>query len=107
MISNDDELFIGKRDELIIGNPYGGMNESHQTKVICYCRHEDETFIKMIEIDLFTGETKMSIIKNDDSNNPSSRRQGVSILLEPEGKDQPFYLNIAQHKGHTYISTTQ
>ena len=48
----------------------------------------------------------MTLIKNDESNNPSLRRQGVTIIIEPEGMSKPFNLNILQHKGNTYINTT-
>lgn len=102
-----DTLYLKPNENIIVGNPYDKENsESHQIKVICYCRTEDDAYVKMVEVDLITGETKMTLIKNDESNNPSSRRQAVSIVIEPEGMSPPFNLNILQHKGNTYITTT-
>jgi len=64
-------LFLKANENLIVGNLNDKENnESHQTKVICYCRTEDENYVKMVEIDLLTGVTNMTLIKNDESNNP-------------------------------------
>ena len=91
-------------NEVILGNPHDtDNNESHQKKAICYCRNEDDRFIKMIEVDLYTGEVKMSLVENDMSKNPSWRRQAVSIKIETEGDGKEFYINISQHKGNTYL----
>ena len=83
----------------------GESNESHQEKVICYCRTEDEKLIKRVEVDLYTGAVSYTIIEESKSKNPSSRRQAVSIAMRPENRS-PFLLNVFEHKGHTYIHTS-
>lgn len=100
-IGRDDALFI---HDSIVGNPWDQFDESHQVKVICYCRTEDDEFIKKVEVDMYTGETKITRIPQKSSGNPSLRRQGVTIQLQSE-HSQSFDLNISQHKGHTYLDT--
>jgi len=78
---------------------------THPTKVICYCREEDDTFTIRVEVDLITGETSRLRILNT-SDNPSQRRQGVSILINPENSDK-FYLDVYEHKGLTFLNTTK
>jgi len=80
-------------------------NQSHQEKVICYCRTEDEKLLKRIEVDLYTGAISYTIIEDSKSENPSSRRQAVSIAMSPED-GRPFLLNVFQHKGNTYMNTS-
>ena len=96
------------QEDLVLARPYdicGDSPESHQEKVICYCRTEDEQFIKEIVIDLYTGTTTSTIVKDGISKNPSTRRQGLSIIMKPE-EGPRFSLNVSQHKGRTHINTT-
>ena len=102
----DDNIINLKLDEeIILGNPFDKETpNTHQETVICYCRTEDEKYIKRVEVNLYTGEVQMKIINESDGENPSSRRQGVSIKMSNEFNNDEFNFNIAQHKGQTYLS---
>jgi len=106
-----DLLFLPHNDsqsDLILAQPdhfIDNMHESHQEKVICYCRNEDDEYIRQVEVDLYTGAITSTILDNKLSSNPSFRRQAVSIQLQPESGER-FFLNILQHKGNTYINTS-
>ena len=107
-----DLLILPHKDytnsDLMLACPYNfneEWNESHQEKVICYCRTEDEKLIKRVKIDLYTGAISYTIIEESKSKNPSPRRQAVSIAMSSENAS-PFLLNVFQHKGHTYINTS-
>jgi hypothetical protein len=111
-ISNSNVLILPHKDftdsDIMLACPYrfnDESQESHQEKVICYCRTEDEKLIKRVEVDLYTGAVSYTIIESSKSENPSSRRQAVSIAINPENAS-PFSLNVFQHKGHTYMNTS-
>ena len=72
--------------------------ENHQKSVVVFSRTEDATVEKITEICCITGEQLPS---PDDLVNPSSRRDGVSILIECEHCGHIGSINIVQHKGHT------
>jgi hypothetical protein len=105
----NEMLNLKLNEKLLLTDPLQSDNMeklcTHQKKVICYCRDEDDRE-KKIEIDLYTGEVKINMIDLNDKSNPSSRRQGVIIEIHPEGTNNIFNLNISQHKGSTYIETS-
>ena len=111
-ISTSNVLILPHKDytnfDIMLACPFkfnDDSNESHQEKVICYCRAEDERFIKRVEVDLYSGAISYTVIAAFKSENPSSRRQAVSIAMRPEYGD-PFLLNVFQHKGNTYMNTS-
>lgn len=88
-------------DETSIKCPNCGCTELHQRKIFVFCREEDAEQYTRIEVDNITGETRASIAKK--GNNPSVRRQGLSIEFDCEGCSVKSILTIAQHKGVTLI----
>jgi hypothetical protein len=79
--------------------PRCGYIYLHHGQVIVFDRGEDAAFNLVTTID--TGTTTR-ILPND-ANNPSSRRQGMTIAFICEGCGDGIELTIAQHKGCTQI----
>jgi len=76
--------------------PKCGMEMTHQNQIEIFSRQEDgET--QSILVDMETGK-----IGQGSNNNPSPRRQGVSIYLRCEDGCE-FTFNIYQHKGFTCL----
>lgn len=91
--------------------PRCGDNYLHHGPVTVYDRHEDAEEVRTT---LVAGANISSQMKpNAASGNPSSRRDGIVIEffceycgdLDPERKSAtpPMALEIAQHKGNTYL----
>lgn len=77
-----------------------GMNNLHQYKYKIFERSEDQQQVKETTVD---GQgTYVRMVANKDSDNPSSRRNGMQIFFACEGEHE-MVLTISQHKGCTYI----
>jgi len=81
----------------------GGIH-LHQTKVSIFNRQEDEETVFLVTVN--GKNTSTGFVSNDESGNPSSRRQGLAIEFDCEGcstgdPDDVLELTIAQHKGST------
>lgn len=97
----DDDIKINK--EYTLTCPYG-EDYTHHYKTICYCRNEDEKVV-IVEIDMYSGE----VFKFEGSiyphNNPSDRRQAVSLFYSKENDITPQHNTIIyQHKGIQYLT---
>lgn len=78
----------------------------HQIRVKTFSRTEDEDKVAVAVIEQMTGST-LTITQADLLNqNPSPRRQGLSVVFECERgchEETPLTLEIFQHKGSTMI----
>lgn len=85
--------------------PKCGGNNLHQYTVHTFHRGEDED--KVINTSAYMDGTEVKVVPNDETDNPSSRRHGLTIEFECENCHQTagdsFRLNILQHKGCTYM----
>jgi hypothetical protein len=82
--------------------PRCGSDYLHHTGLTVFDRGEDAD--RVTQTDVSGG--KVSINPNAlGANNPSSRRDGITIdfWCEACGDDQPVKLTLAQHKGNTEI----
>jgi len=78
-----------------------GFNYLHQERIEIFDRTEDESEGLHIHV-----EGGKAMIDRDISNNPSARRQGVSIFCICEGCHGVTRFDITQHKGNTYIESS-
>lgn len=76
----------------------------HHSRIIAFDRDEDAADVTRVEV--VGSKVAMDRIANADTENPSSRRDGVVITFWCEncGDDKLIRLNIAQHKGSTQMS---
>ena len=73
----------------------------HQNIVNVFCRDEDKD-VMLVTVDNISGDIQTT--KNaHPKNNPSPRRQALSILFKCELCNHAPVLTILQHKGGTYI----
>ncbi len=99
--TEEDNIKINK--EYTLPCPYG-EDHTHHYKTICFCRGEDEN-VTIVEIDMYTGEVFKFEGDIYPHNNPSERRQAVSLLYRPENDVTPHHNTIiAQHKGIQYLT---
>ena len=92
--------------------PVCNGNNLHHNAVIHYHRREDEEIVRVTSVE--GGEFVSSLMPNETSGNPSSRRDGIAIEFwcenchselngaNPEYSNY-FRLQIQQHKGTTYL----
>ena len=77
-----------------------GCNNLHQTSVEIFDRQEDQK----TGLHVVARRGKQLLVDEDMSNNPSSRRQGLKINFSCECCEGKVHtLNIAQHKGTTFV----
>jgi len=109
MTSNTYNLKI--KDDYFLNNSNiccpkcGEYNGMHLKRTIHYCRKEDEEEIIRITVDSETGFSTVQKIKNEETENPSSRRDGMQLFFHCEHgclDNNTISLNIDQHKGSTY-----
>jgi hypothetical protein len=83
--------------------PRCGCDNLHQTSVTAFWRSEDQSTVLECYSDL---ERKYYTSETDGENNPSSRRQGITIEFDCEQCEgnKPLELCITQHKGTTYLT---
>jgi hypothetical protein len=84
--------------------PRCNENNLHLRRTVHYCRTEDDPLITVVSVDNISGFTTVDKMNNDESNNPSSRRDGMQLLFYCESdctEHKPLILNISQHKGTT------
>lgn len=77
-----------------------GFENLHHDRVTIFNREEDESRVRVAETDGIS--CVMSIQDNKESDNPSSRRDGIIIDFWCEAGCKPR-LAIYQHKGTTYF----
>jgi len=82
----------------------GDFDHLHQGRVEVFERREDAERVCRTTVDRKT--TDLDYLPNDESGNPSSRRQGLRIHFECEGCGDGLILNIGQHKGQTLVDWT-
>lgn len=81
----------------------------HSDTVYIFNRREDADKVEVISVNT-DSEVVKSKPPNDLSGNPSSRRHGIKIAFYCEvcqdwgNTSERYYLNIAQHKGVTFMS---
>ena len=84
-------------DELLC--PICGGNYLHHLKIDNYARGEDDVSCFHTTID-----DKLTITRTDNNmDNPSMRRDGLTIEFYCESCDNKSIMRIAQHKGQTLI----
>ncbi len=86
--------------------PKCGNNYLHQRTVQIFNRDEDAHAVRVTTVD--DKATHEAFIANELSLNPSKRRHGMRIgfyceVCDGEIETESKFLNIAQHKGLTYI----
>ena len=72
----------------------------HHVEIVAYDRHEDDQ--RALRTVINNGDVQLRVIENN-SSNPSSRRDGIVIKLYCETCDCSPELTIAQHKGQTLV----
>lgn len=75
----------------------------HHGDVSVFNRHEDAEMVMATHVIGSPQSTMTSLVKNNDSQNPSSRRHGMVIEFECEICHSRPKLTISQHKGHTIM----
>jgi ribosomal protein L44E len=78
--------------------PYCESNFTHHETVEVFGREEDDEKPNHIIVDRY--EIK---IDRNNKNNPSTRRESVSIRFSCEQCGRIHYLTFAQHKGNTQV----
>lgn len=81
-----------------------GESQLHHYEVQTYFREDEDCN------GTFTSVDRQSVVTtnyDDMRNNPSSRRDGVRILLDCETCEGLTELTIVQHKGQTFLSTNK
>jgi hypothetical protein len=75
---------------------------THQKRVETYARKEDSDTGIYNEVDFF----KQTVTQGTDAStsNPSSRRDGIRVVLTCEECNGKTDLTIVQHKGNTFLS---
>jgi len=87
-------------DERTLACPAFGSSYLHHGKVVAYDRDEDAAYVRPTIID---ADVRMEMVANDRCN-PNVRRHGLTIEFWCEGCGGDVHeLNIAQHKGETFI----
>ncbi|MBN1578221.1 MAG: hypothetical protein JW913_16795 [Chitinispirillaceae bacterium] len=76
-----------------------GYNYTHHEEVACYAREDCSVGVRT------RVRSKLVVQDTDISDNPSPRRNGVSISYSCEGCGKTSRINIYQHKGQTFVST--
>ena len=93
-------LKIGYQDYHKTLHGINGCNNLHQKSVEIFDREEDEE----TGLHVVAERDKQLLVDEDMSNNPSSRRQGLKINFSCECCEGKVHtLNIAQHKGTTFV----
>ncbi|MCZ8311975.1 MAG: hypothetical protein O9320_14080 [Magnetospirillum sp.] len=95
---------VGPDEELLC--PHCGSISIHHEHVKVFSRSEDEEKVAVTTITPTTREAASitSVQTTAGKGNPSSRRHGLSISFRCEQCPEKFELDIAQHKGSTYVS---
>lgn len=72
----------------------------HHGTVEVFQRGEDESTVRLVRVarEIWIGE-----VENARSGNPSGRRDGLRIEHQCEQCNTRLWLNVAQHKGQTFI----
>lgn len=94
--TNFVNLIHSKEAEVIC--PACGSNYTHQGQINIFERSEDQSTGNHVRI-----LNDQISVDRDISQNPSPRRQGVTINMRCEAGHN-FNLNVYQHKGNTYLS---
>jgi hypothetical protein len=80
--------------------PGCGEEYLHHGRVVVYSREEDSSLVVRTTID---GTALEQFQVENSSDNPSSRRDGLTIAFWCEGCDKTHELTIAQHKGSSLV----
>jgi len=93
-------------DNVLLCPRCGGYNLHHEDVIVCSRKYDDGSDGISAKID----RHGVATIDGDPvTNNPSSRRSGLSIsfwcenCMQDHNDDSQFSLNIYQHKGSTYM----
>ena len=86
--------------------PQCGGNNLHQYTVHTFHRGEDDE--KVVHTTAYMDGSEVKLVPSQQTNNPSSRRHGLTIEFECENchwdvASDSFKLDIWQHKGTTYM----
>jgi hypothetical protein len=106
-----DEVGGGRRELLCPGCEGGNL---HHADVHVFDCAEDAEVVKRISVEhgadeagypaLGSAKVSMSLVPNDsNSGNPSSQRNGITIMFVCENCSAAPVLEIAQHKGATLV----
>jgi hypothetical protein len=82
--------------------PDCGFNYLHHDRVTIYDRGEDAE--RTIRTEVNRGHAVTALLPSAMAENPSSRRDGLSIRFWCEGCPATPELTIAQHKGQTFLA---
>jgi hypothetical protein len=74
----------------------------HHDLVTVFCRKEDDKLTTLIEVDK-RGEVLRRKVRSDQTNNPSSRRDGLAVRFWCELRPMITELTLRQHKGSIYL----
>ena len=84
----------------------GEHNTLHHEEITVYAREDDDDVVQVVEVNPFNGDTKTVTANNGQTNNPSPRRNALSLTLScetcPVG-EKVHTLHISQHKGATLL----
>ena len=85
--------------EQILEDPIDpGLNCLHVTRVHIYDRGEDAKEVQVCKYEK-GGHFQIGKELNQNTDNPSGRRDGVVIYFSSEGHNNELSLNFSQHKG--------
>jgi hypothetical protein len=82
--------------------PYCGHNNLHQSDVTVFNRYGDAEKVRVTHV-MDNGTITSANVPNEQTNNPSSQRDGMQVHFWCEGCDKKPILAILQHKGITFI----
>lgn len=84
----------------------GEHNTLHHEEITVYAREDDEDMVHVVEVNPFNGDTKTMTTHSAETNNPSLRRNALSLTIScetcPVGENVHI-LHITQHKGATLM----
>lgn len=86
----------------VLACPGCGSENLHHETVLVFSRQEDAENVRRTIV-MPDGRCNVGVVKNDMSGNPSSRRDGLTIMFWCECCDTKPMLCVAQHKGSTQI----
>jgi DNA-directed RNA polymerase subunit M/transcription elongation factor TFIIS len=88
-------------DEHVLACPSCGNSYLHHGCIVVYRRSEDAPRVLCTVIN--DGIAKLEWLENNRSDNPSPRRDGLTIEFSCENCGRENELTIAQHKGETLV----
>lgn len=99
--SPDIQIAWGGNFTAVLKCPRCSGEFMHQGRVTVFDRSEDAEYTAVTTVDC--GLSATHLLPSGETDNPSSRRQGMSIAFECELCEGGIELTIAQHKGHTHV----